>query len=76
MKYQVKSAFIGVYRQNDGTSEFVTVEPGAFFALRGQVRGGFVNIMYQARILAVFMKDVEERAVKIRGGEPTIRLEP
>ena len=65
MKYSVQIAFLGVCRQNDGTSEFVTLEPGSVFTIRSGVRGGFVKVMYQRRMLAVFMKDVEAWAVRI-----------
>jgi hypothetical protein len=65
MKYRVKTAFIGVHCEKNGTSEFVTLEPGTVFTVRSTIRGGFVNIMHQTRILSVFMRDVEERAVKV-----------
>jgi len=65
MKYCVQIAFLGVCRQKDGTSEFVTLEPGTVFTVRGEVHGGFVKVMYQRRMLSVFVKDVETRALKI-----------
>jgi hypothetical protein len=62
MKYRVKTAFIAVYRRNDGTSEFVQLEPGTVFTVRGVVHAGMVNIMHNRRILSVFLADVKERA--------------
>lgn len=65
MKYRVENSFIGVHRKNDGTSEFVRLEPGTVFSVRGKGRNGMVNVMYNRRVLAVFLSDIEERAVQI-----------
>lgn len=66
MKYRVHTAFRGVLRPADGPSEFVTLEPGSVFTIRGEERDGMVTVMYQARLVVVFVKDIESRAVKIR----------
>src|ERR1700676_4680432 len=52
MKYRVKAAFIAVHRRSDGTSEFIQLEPGTIFTVRGGVRSGMVNIMHQRRMAA------------------------
>ncbi len=65
MKYRVKTAFIAVHRKRDGTSEFIQLEPGAVFTIRGHERSGMVNIMHQRRMVAVFVSDVKERAEPI-----------
>ena len=66
MKYRVKTAFLGVHLKRDGTSEFIKLQPGMVFALRGQDRAGTVKIMCQRRLVAVFWKDIEQRAVKLQ----------
>jgi hypothetical protein len=67
MKYLVKTSLTAVYRRNDGTSEFVKLEPGTVFTIRGPERSGLVNVIHQGRIVAVFMRDVQERAARING---------
>ncbi len=67
MKYRIKSPFTGIHRSADGKSQFVTMEPGNVFTLRGEEGSGMVNVMYQRRIVAVFRKDIEDRTEKIRG---------
>jgi|HubBroStandDraft_3_1064219.scaffolds.fasta_scaffold1906001_1 hypothetical protein len=62
MKYRVTTAFIGVHRRSDGTSEFIQLEPGTVFTIRGQAQSGMVNIMHNRRILVVFMTDIQTRA--------------
>lgn len=66
MKYRVKNPFIAVHRKDDGTSECVQLQPGTVFVLRSGSRNGMVNVMCDRRILAVFMTDIEERAIQIR----------
>jgi hypothetical protein len=66
MKYRIKLPFIGVHRRGDGKSQFVTMEPGNVFTIRGE-QSGMVNVMYERRIVAVFRKDIEEHTEKIRG---------
>lgn len=65
MKYRVKTPFLAVYRAH-GKSQFVNMEPGHAFTLRGEERKGLINVLYQGRIVSVFVKDIEERAQKIK----------
>jgi len=65
MKYRVKTAFIAVHRRKDGTSDFIHLEPGTVFTIRGREQSGMVNIMHQRRIVAVFVADVKQRAEPI-----------
>jgi hypothetical protein len=65
MKYRVKTTFIAVHRRSDGRSEFIQLEPGTVFTIRGGVRSGMVNIMHQRRMVSVFEADVRERAEQI-----------
>jgi hypothetical protein len=65
MKYRVKTAFLGVYLKRDGTSEFVELQPGTVFALRGEGRAGMVKVMCERRLLSVFQKDIEQRSVML-----------
>jgi hypothetical protein len=66
MKYRVKEAFIAVRQTADGKSQFVTMEVGNIFTIRGEERAGLVKVLYRGQIVAVFLKDIEHRAVKIR----------
>jgi hypothetical protein len=66
MKYLVKTPFLAVYRAADGKSQFVNMEPGHVFTLRGEEREGMINVLYQGRIVSVFVKDIEERSQKIK----------
>jgi len=66
MKYRVKTPFLAVYRTTGGKSHFVNMEPGHLFTLRGEERRGMINVLYQGRIVSVFVKDIEERAQKIK----------
>lgn len=65
MKYLVKTSFMAVHRRSDGTSEFLQLEPGTVFTIRGRVQAGMVNIMHNRRVVAVFEADVKERAEQI-----------
>lgn len=58
---------MAVHRRNDGTSEFVQLQPGMVLTVRSGERNGMVNVMYDRRILVVFMSDIEERAVHVSG---------
>jgi hypothetical protein len=65
MKYRVRTAFLAVHKQNGGKSEFVTLEPGQMFTVRGREPSGFLKVMYRGRMVAVFERDIQERAVRI-----------
>jgi hypothetical protein len=66
MKYRVNRAFIGVRRANDDSFQFVTLEPGNAFTIRGEERNGQVKVIYRGKMILVFMEDIRQRAVKIR----------
>jgi hypothetical protein len=66
MKYRVEQSFIGVHIKIDGTSDFIRLQPGTVFSVRSKGRSGMVNVMYDRRILAVFERDIQERAIQIK----------
>lgn len=65
MTYRVKTSFKAVHQRSDGTSEFVQLEPGTVFTIRGDVVEGMVKILHNRRLVTVFLADVNERAEKI-----------
>jgi hypothetical protein len=65
MRYRVKAAFIAVHRRKDGTSDFIHLEPGTVFTIRGREQAGMVNILHQRRIVTVFVADIKQRAEPI-----------
>jgi hypothetical protein len=65
MKYRVNTAFIGVGRTKDESYQFVTLEPGSAFTIRGEERDGQVKIIYRGQMIQVFLEDIRQRAVKI-----------
>lgn len=66
MKYRVSSAFNSIRRARDESFQFVTLEPGNAFTIRGEERSGQVKVIYRGQIILVFTEDIRRRAVKIR----------
>ena len=62
--HQVKSAFVGVHPNHDGTLASVTLEPGAIIAVdtaRTVLRSGLVEVLFEGTVLTAFMRDIEDR---------------
>ena len=63
MTYCVHEPFLAV---TDGRSKpfaFVTISAGATITVKGEVQqSGLVDVLYDDRIVAAFMRDIEARA--------------
>jgi hypothetical protein len=67
-QYRVNTSFIAVCPNQDSTSRFVTLEPGAIIRVtvdRTICSTGLVDVLYEGRTLAAFMRDIEDRAERV-----------
>ena len=67
-QYRVNTPFLAVCSNGDSTCRFVTLERGAM--IRVTVDGslpssGLVDLLYEGRKLAAFMRDIEDRAERV-----------
>jgi len=70
MKYRVREAFIAVCDNAPNPFTFVTLPPGEMITLVGTVQqSGLVDVRYDGQVVAVFMRDVENRTDLV-DGEP------
>lgn len=61
--YVVHTRITAVKYRQDGGSRFVTIPPGAAIVVKGQLKEfDIVEIEYEEEILAVFSRDIVERA--------------
>ena len=63
MMYRAKEPLLGVRDRSPSEDGFVTIPAGSMLATVGVVqRSGFVNVLYDGGVVAVFMRDLETRA--------------
>ena len=68
MTYQAKEPLLGVRDHPTSEAGFVTIPAGSMLATTGEVqRSGFVDVVYDGRIVAVFMRDLQARAELAEG---------
>lgn len=63
--YRVKTPFVAVRPTAGGVFESVALEPGAIISVkleRTVVRSGLVDVLYEGRVLAAYLRDIEDRA--------------
>ena len=50
---------------------FVTITPGSIITVKGEVlQSGLVDVLYDGRIVAAFMRDIESRAEMVGSVSP------
>lgn len=66
-KYQLKSPTMAVERGGtDGRMQFVTVPAGSLVQITGDPqRSGLVDVVFKGRIVAMFLRDIEDRGERI-----------
>jgi hypothetical protein len=62
--YVVHTNITAVKYLQDGVSRFVTIPPGAVIAVQSVKAFGVMEVVYEGETLAVFSRDIEERADK------------
>lgn len=68
-RYRVTTPFVAVKPDDDGHYRFVTLGRGSVFDLNGELRRTeLVEILFEGRVLAAFIRDIEERAERIFDG--------
>lgn len=63
--YRVKMPFVAVHSNTQGAFESVALEPGAVISVKAErtaLRTGLVDVLYQGRTLAAYLRDIEDRA--------------
>ena len=70
MTYRAKEPLLGVHVHTPPEDGFVTIPAGAILATAGKVqRSGFVDVRYEGRVVAVFLRDLETRAERVDSRE-------
>ncbi len=60
--YRVISSFIGIRQGDDGAYRLITIPGNARISIRGPVlQSGLVDVEFDDQLIAVFMRDIEER---------------
>ena len=71
MTYRAKEPLLGVHDHSPTEYGFVTIPTGAMLATAGEVqRSGFVNVLYEGGVVAVFLRDLETRAELVEVASP------
>ena len=61
--YRVIEPFIAVIYDQPRPFKFVTINPGSFITIKGEVhRSGLVSVLYDEHMVAAFRKDIETKA--------------
>jgi|HubBroStandDraft_1064217.scaffolds.fasta_scaffold935200_2 hypothetical protein len=60
--YVVHTNITAVKYLQDGVSRFVTIPPGAVIAVQSVKAFGVMEVVYEGETLAVFSRDIAERA--------------
>ena len=66
--YRVKTPFVAVLPNAGGGFESVVLGPGAMISVgveRTVLRTGLVDVVYQGRLLAAYLRDIEDRAEQV-----------
>ena len=64
-QYRVSTPFLAVSPNEDSSFRFVTLERGAIIRVNVEhtvPRSGLVDVLYEGRTVAAFMRDIEDRA--------------
>ena len=67
MRYRLKSPTMAVERGgSNGRMQFVTVPSGTMLEVVGEPQqSGLVDVRFDGRVVAMFLRDIEDRAEKI-----------
>ena len=64
--YRVHTPLMGQARQDDGRAEFIAIPRGSVVLVDGNAGAlGLVDVEYKGKRLAVYRRDIEERAEKV-----------
>lgn len=64
MTYQVQEPVLAVRNDQSKPFVFVTITEGSIITVQGEVQqSGLVDVLYDGRIVAVFMRDIQARGV-------------
>jgi hypothetical protein len=71
MTYCAREAFIAVRDEPPAPFAFTTITAGSTLRIIGQVqKSGLVDVLYDGRIVAAFMRDIESRAEMVGSVSP------
>ena len=63
--YRVQTPLVAQAHQDDGRSEFIAIPRGSVMLVSGNLGSlGLVDVEYRGKRLAVYRRDIEERADK------------
>jgi hypothetical protein len=63
--YRVKTPFVAVLPNAGGVFESISLQPGAIISVkleRTVLRSGLVDVLYEGKVLAAYLRDIEDRA--------------
>ena len=68
-KYRLKSPTMAVERGGtDGRMQLATVPAGALLTIVGEAQqSGLIDVLFEGRIVAMFLRDIEDRGGRILG---------
>jgi hypothetical protein len=66
MIYRAKEPLLAVRDDVPKPNGFITISPGSIISTRGEVQqSGFVDVLYDGRVVAVFMRDIQARTDRV-----------
>jgi hypothetical protein len=66
VSYRARESFLAVRYDQQVRVRFTTISAGAIIVLQSEVHpSGLVSVLYNDQIVAVFIRDVEARAVPV-----------
>ena len=66
--YRVLKPLLAIRHEPGVATVLLTIAPGALFTLKGEVEAtGFVDVLYEGQVVKVYMRDIEESALRVEG---------
>jgi hypothetical protein len=66
--YRVRLPFVAVRPSAEGAFESVALPPGSIISVKAErtvLRSGLVDVLYDGKILAAYLRDIEDRAESV-----------
>ena len=68
MTYRVLKPLLAIRHEPGEAAVFITIAPGSLITLEGEVEEtGFVDVLYEGRVVKVYMRDIEGGAERVEG---------
>jgi hypothetical protein len=66
--YRVLKPLLAIRHEPGAATVLLTIAPGSLITMKGEVEEtGFVDVLYEGRVVKVYLRDIEESADRVEG---------